>query len=120
MIVAQLDVLEQDLPRFIRFGGSHLFLFLGVWLGGGRLGLFFRSGFGRLAGKQLLPVELAICLHCCPGFQLVAADLADSDQLFGQVYRGFADVQAGQPRQWAAIRRLDGKGGDADRSVVEQ
>lgn len=53
--------------------------------------------------------ELPACLGQCqqlsmigfkagPGFQLLAADLADDNVLFGQVDRGLADVQTFQAR----------------------
>ena len=110
LIVTQLHILEQHLPRFAR----------GRRLRRRRVGSgWFRclGRFARLAGEQLLPVQLTIGLTGGPGFQLVAADLADNDLLLGQVYRGFADVQALQARQWPAIGGLYSKGGDAGGGV---
>ncbi|MCY1172707.1 hypothetical protein D9M73_128500 [compost metagenome] len=76
--------------------------------------------FGRLAGEQLLPVELAVLLQRGPGFQFFAADLAHGDQLLDQVDGSFAHLQAGQARQRAAIRCLDGERCDAHRGVFQQ
>ena len=116
-IVAQLHVLEQHLPRLARlFGG----LLLRCRLGGSRLCLFLRRGFGRLAGKQLLPIELAVLFQRSPGFEFFAADFTYGDLLLDQVNGGFAHLQAGQARQGAAIRRLDGERRNANGGVFQQ
>lgn len=73
-----------------------------------------------MAGEQLLPVELAVAFQGRPGFEFFAADLADCDPLLGQVDGRFAHLQAGQARQWPAIRRLDGERRDTHRGVVQQ
>ncbi|MNP40967.1 hypothetical protein D3C76_1346420 [compost metagenome] len=116
-VVTQLHILEQYLPRFARLLDGLLF-----WrgLGGGWFGLFLRRGLGRLAGEQLLPVELAVLFQRGPGFQFFATDLAHGDQLLDQVDRGFAHFQAGQACQRAAIRGLDGERCNAHRRVVQQ
>lgn len=113
LVIAQLHVLEQHLPGFARRrSGSRRSI------GGGRSGL--GSRFGRLAGEQFLPVQLAIGLQGGPGFQFLAADLADHHLLLGQVDRGLTDVQALQAGQWPTVRGLDGKRRDADRGIAEQ
>ncbi|KAF1018867.1 MAG: hypothetical protein GAK37_03768 [Pseudomonas sp.] len=104
LVVTQLHVLEQHLPGLARFGR-----------GGGRLG--GRGRFGRLAGEEFLPVELAVGFAGGPGFELVAADLADDHLLLGQVYLGVADIQAFQARQLPAVRGLDRKRRHAYREV---
>lgn len=116
-VVAQLHVLEQHLPRFAWLLGSFL---VRRRLGGSGLGFFLWRGLGRLAGEQLLPVELAVFFQRRPGFQFFAADLADTDPLLDQVDGGFAHVQAGQARQRAAIRCLDCERRDAHRHVIQQ
>ncbi|KIR20214.1 hypothetical protein PFLU3_43920 [Pseudomonas fluorescens] len=114
LVVTQLHVLEQHLPGFAR--GCRLRL---RGIGSGRRSgrLRCRGWFARLAGEQFLPIQLPIGFTGRPGFQLVAANLADNHLLLGQVYRGFADVQALQAGQWPAIRRLDCKGRDAGGGV---
>ncbi|MND82504.1 hypothetical protein D3C80_743380 [compost metagenome] len=118
LVVAQLHILEQHLPGLAWLGRGRLRL--AIRLGCSRFGFLLRRGLGRLAGEQLLPVELAIGFQRGPGFQFLAADLAYGYQLFGEIYRRFTDIQACQTRQWATIWRLDGKGRDAHRGVVEQ
>ncbi|MND97185.1 hypothetical protein D3C80_895000 [compost metagenome] len=116
-VVAQLHVLEQHLPGFAwRFDR---FLFRRRCCGS-RLGLFLRRGLGGLAGKQLLPVELAIFFQRRPGFELFAANLAHGDLLLDQINGGFANLQAGQACQRSAIRRLDGEWRDAHGDVIQQ
>ncbi len=110
LIVTQLHVFEQHLPGFA--GGCRC----SFWRvgSGGRSGGFRCLGrFARLAGKQLLPIQLPVGFAGRPGFQLVAANLADNHLLLGQVDSGVADIQALQSHQWPAIRCLDGKGRDA-------
>ncbi|MNO59116.1 hypothetical protein D3C76_496960 [compost metagenome] len=115
-VVAQLYVLEQHLPGLAWLLGGLLFR-------RGRCGCRFDfllgRGLGRLAGEQFLPIELAVLFQCRPGFELVAADLADGDQLLGQVDGCLADLQLCQARQLAAIRGLDGEGRDTHRGVVQ-
>src|SRR3989338_6144575 len=78
------------------------------------------AGGGGLAGQQFLPVQLTIGFACGPGFQLLATNLADGDLLLGQVYAGFADIQAFQAQQWFVRRVLDGKAADAELGVAQQ
>src|SRR5471032_2985568 len=106
LIVTQLHILEQYLPGLARCGRFSLWR-VGRRRRSGGLGRLGR--FARLAGEQFLPVQLPIGFAGGPGFQLVAANLADHHVLLGQVHRGVTDVQAFQAHQWAAIGRLDSK-----------
>ncbi|MNJ52936.1 hypothetical protein D3C77_483040 [compost metagenome] len=116
VIVAQLHVLEQYLPRLCGLGRDFL---LTVRFGSSGFGFFFCRRFGRLTGEQFLPIKLAICLQRCPGFEPFTADFADRDNLLGEVDRRFADIQASQARERPTVRCLDGKRRNAYRGVVQ-
>ena len=113
-IVTQVDILEQHGPGFARrhrgcfrcFDGHHFFGF-GRW-------------FVGLAGKQLLPVKLAVFFAGGPGFEVLAVDLADHHFLFGQVDAGVADIQALQTHQRAAIGGIDLERCDAGRGIAQE
>ncbi|MNO21107.1 hypothetical protein D3C76_108730 [compost metagenome] len=116
-VIAQLHVFEQHLPRFARRRWG--FRRVGSCRCVRRFGSRFGSRFRWLAGKQFLPVELAVGFERRPGFQFVAADLADYDLLFGQIHRGLADVEAFKFRQWPPVRSLDGEWRDAHCDIVQ-
>ncbi|MNI27530.1 hypothetical protein D3C73_812680 [compost metagenome] len=118
LVIAQLHVLQQHLPRLA--GGLRLFRRVGGRRCVSGFGLGLDGFFGRLAGEQFLPVELAIGFQGGPGFQLLAADLAHHHLLLGQVHGGVGDVQSLEFCQWPAIRGLDGKRRDTDRDVAQQ
>ena len=54
-----------------------------------------------------------------PGFQALAADLADHHLLLDQVQAGLADVQFGQFDQRAAVGGFDGKGREGKAEVAQ-
>ena len=84
--------------------------------GGGRL--WAASRFGR-RGQQFLPVELAILLASRPGFQVLAANLADDHLFLRQVERAVADVQTLEFQQRFLLGALDGKGREADGELFQ-
>ncbi|MCY1284789.1 hypothetical protein D9M70_337060 [compost metagenome] len=112
LVAAQLGFLEPHDPGFTRF--------VRFCLGISGRGFLFRLGRGLgLAGKKLLPVQLAVGLAGGPGFQILAVDLAHQHFLLGQVQGAVADFQRLQVDQGAVVRCLDGEGRDLDPDLVQ-
>ncbi|MNZ36712.1 hypothetical protein D3C78_541410 [compost metagenome] len=75
---------------------------------------------GLEIGEEFLPIQLAVFLACGPGFQALAADLADHHFALGQVQAGFADVEAGQFEQRLLVGRMQGEVLQVHGCLVEQ
>ncbi len=106
-VIAQLGIVQQDLPRF---AGC---------LGFAVRGLLVSIRRARARGEQLLPVQLAIGLAGGPGFQMAAAQLADADLTPGQVQRGFAQLEPLQANQLAPVRAVEGQRGHGGLGAVQ-
>ncbi|MNO97192.1 hypothetical protein D3C76_888890 [compost metagenome] len=111
LVASQLGFTQHHHPRLAGFG-----LGIGRLCGGLLFGL--RGRFG-LAGEELLPVQLAVGFACGPGFQVLAANLADHHLLLHQVQGAVADFQQLEIDQGALVRRLDGEGRDLDPDLVQ-